>query len=74
MARMTTKSEELARLAFAEKAAVDFAEYPQHATYGDIGCGLFLAIRWGMGNDCVLVVRQDENDEAVNYQQLIRKG
>lgn len=74
MARMTTKSEELARLAFAEKAAYWFADNPHGATFGDVEPGQFLALRWGIGNDCVLVVRIDENDQPVNYQQLIERA
>jgi hypothetical protein len=29
-------------------------------------------MRWGMGGDCVLVLKLDEDFELVNYQQIIR--
>jgi hypothetical protein len=73
MSRMTTKDEELARLAFAEKAAEDFIKNPKHWSYGDLTPGSLLAIRWGMGEDCVLVLKLDEYHENVNYQQLARR-
>jgi HD-like signal output (HDOD) protein len=64
---------EIARQEFAKKAAADFEAHPEHATFGNIGCGEYLALRWGMDNDCVLVIKQDEAMEAVNYYQLIKK-
>jgi hypothetical protein len=70
---MTTKRAELGRLKFAEDAAAAFKKDPNMATYGDVTAGSFLALRWGMGNDCVLVVKLDENDEPVNFQQLVRE-
>ena len=72
MTRMTTKGEELARLAFAEEAAADFAKNPKHWTYGTLVPGSLLALRWGLGEDCVLVLKLDDYDEQVNYQQLVR--
>jgi len=74
MARMTTKYEELERLAFAERAAACFSKDAKMATFtdGDIAPGVFLALRWGLGNDCVLVVKLDEYDQPVNYQQLVK--
>ena len=74
MARMTTKVEELDRLHFAEAAAAAFLRDSTIATFGTVKAGEYLALRWGMGNDCVLVVKLDEYDEPVNYQQLIKKG
>jgi len=71
--RGTTVSEETARMEFAVKAAKHFAANPNHWSFGNIGLGEWLALRWGMGNDCVLVIRQDENQEAVNYHQLITR-
>lgn len=72
--RSTTARDETKQLAFAEKAAADFAAHPDHATFGDCEPGSFLAIRWGMGGDCVLVLKLDEFHEPTNYQQLVRKG
>jgi len=64
---------EIERQNFATEAAKDFAAHPEHATYGKIGAGEYLALRWGLDNDCVLVIKQDEFSEAVNYQQLVRE-
>jgi hypothetical protein len=76
MSRMTTKQEELDRLAFAERAAACFRSDPKLATFSDrsVSPGSYLALRWGLGNDCVLVVKLDEYDEPINYQQLVRQS
>jgi hypothetical protein len=59
--------------AFAEKAAKAFAENPKLRTFteGDIEPGVPLAIRWGMDDRSVVVVRLDENHEPVIYGQLV---
>lgn len=69
---MTTVSEEETLMVFAKKAAQDFKDHPDHASYGEIGEGNFLALRWGMGNDCVLVLKQDEYWQPVNFQGLVK--
>lgn len=75
MSRMTTKADELERLAFAEQAAADFAAHPEHCSYsyGEIKPGAYLALRWGLGNDCVLVLKLCDYFEPVNYQQLVKE-
>lgn len=72
MTRMTSITAESARMEFAEKAAEHFAEHPNHWSFGEIAPGELLALRWGMGNDCVLVIRQHEDEEPVNFQQIIK--
>ncbi len=72
VSRMTTWRDEMARLAFAVKAAKYFAVHPECATYGDVLPGTYLALRWGLGGSCVLVVKLSD-DEAVNYQQLVKE-
>lgn len=57
---------------FAKKSAKDFKEHPEHCTYGSVEKGSFLALRWGLGNDCVLVLKLDEYYEPTNYQGLIK--
>lgn len=69
---MTTRRDEQERLAFAERAARHFAANPDHASFGDVEPGTFLALRWGMGDDCVLVVRLTD-EPPVNYQGLVRE-
>ena len=73
--RMTTRADELEQLAFAEKAAADFKANPKHYSYTDgaIKPGALLALRWGLGEDCVLVLKLDDSHEPTNYQQLARK-
>lgn len=72
MARVTTAKEARAELEFAYKAAKDFAANKNHATFGDIAPGNFLALRWGMGGDCVLVVKLDWC-EPTNYTGLVKE-
>lgn len=61
-------------LDFAKKAAKHFAENPKHSSYtdGDITSGCLLALRWGLGDDCVLVLQLDESHVPTNYQNLVR--
>lgn len=66
---MTSLEEQKRLLKFAEEAVADFNEHPDHVTYGSTQAGGFLAIRRGMGGDCVLVLKVDEGFEPVNYQQ-----
>ena len=66
---MTSIEEQKRLLKFVEEAATDFNEHPDHTTYGSTEAGGLLAIRWGMGGDCVLVLKVDENFEPMNYQQ-----
>jgi hypothetical protein len=73
MARMTYLNEEIDRNKFAEEAGEDFSKHPEHCSFGDVTPGSFLALRWGLGNDCVLVLKLDENSEPVNYQNLVKK-
>lgn len=75
ISRMTTVSEEAARIEFATEAALHFANHPGHWTYSraDLGPGALLALRWGLGNDCVLVLRVAD-EMPVNFQQIIREA
>lgn len=70
--RMTYIAHERALIDFAEKAARHFAANSNHSTYGDLEPDSYLAIRWGMGNDCVLVVKLDSDFGKVNFQQAVR--
>lgn len=67
---MTDAREELA---FAEKAAADFAAHPKHSSYtdGELKSGAFLALRWGLHNRAVAVMRIDACHEPVIYGDLI---
>ncbi len=69
---MTSVAAETARMDFAKKAAEHFASNPKHSSFGDIEPGAFIALRWGLGDDCVLVLRLHEDEEPVNFQQIIK--
>lgn len=71
--RLTTEKQELDQLAFAQDAARMFSKHPEFTTFGNIAPGEFLALRWGIGGDCVLVVKLDEFHEPTNYTGLIKK-
>ena len=76
---MTSLSNEKELIEFVEKASKCFAENPTYSTYtsGEIKDeaykGGYLAIRWGLGEDCVLVVKMEEYQTVRIYQQCIRK-
>ena len=74
MNKMTSITQEKNQLEFAEKAAEHFTKHPDHSSYGDLEPGSFIALRWGLGDDCVLVLKLDEYFQNVNYQQAIKKG
>ena len=73
--RMVYMSEDDRVKIFAKEAAKHFASNEEHYTYtgGDIEAGCLFALRWGLGDDCVVVFRLDEDFEPTNYQQLIRQ-
>lgn len=73
--RMTRIEQAVDETDFAQEAAEAFAGDPGMATYsdGDIEAGCLLAIRWGLRNDCVMVVRLDDAYDPTVYQQAIRK-
>ena len=70
---MPTRADELARIAFADEAAAHFAANPKHFTYGTLDPGSLLGIRWGLGEDCVLIVKLDDYAEKVNFQNIVKK-
>lgn len=61
-------------LNFAMKAGANFAANPKNRTYteGGIKPGCFFAIRWGTGEDCVLVFTIDDNCEPTIYAQTVK--
>lgn len=73
---MTTMKEQEELLAFAKKAARAFASNPKIVSYtnsGHLNPGELIAMRWGMGNDCVLVSKLDADFEPMNFQQLVKE-
>lgn len=71
--RVINLCEEKGEEELAKEAARHFVEHPKHHTYGNLKSGSFLAIRFGLGEDCVVVVKIDSMHEPVNYQYLISK-
>lgn len=70
--QMIRLSDQQERNAFALKAATWFTNHPEHYTFGDLEPGSWFGMRFGVGEDCVVVFRIGD-EEPVNYQQLIRK-
>jgi len=60
-------------IAFAKRAAACFLEKPNVCTYtdGEILPGCLIALRWGLGDDCVLVLKLDESHTPANYHELV---
>lgn len=71
--RMTHLSEEVINQEFAKRAAEHFSSNPAHRSYtdGDIEKGCLFALKFGLGNDCVVVFKLDDEFEPINYQNLI---
>jgi hypothetical protein len=61
---------------FAKRAAACFEASPHAATYTtwDVAEGCLMGVRWGAGNDCVLVVRLDAGFEPTCYQGIVGSG
>ena len=68
-------AEQDAERAFAEEAAKVFAENPESTTYteGALDAGVLLALRWGLLDDCVVVIKISDDHEPVNYYNLTAK-
>lgn len=75
MMRAIYPSEVEDELKFAHRAAEHFAKHAEHQTFtdGEIQSGCLLAIRWGLGEDCVVVVKLDEAHTPTNYMEIARK-
>ena len=73
--RMISLSEEDEVRAFAIRAAKKFAKNEKLTTYTDedIKEGCLFAMRFGLGDDCVVVFKLDETFMPTNYRQLIRQ-
>jgi hypothetical protein len=61
---------------FVQLAAIAFGENPQYATFtdGEIEPGKMFAVRWGLGEDCILIFKIDEDFQPRNYANVIKKG
>jgi len=70
---MVNLSDELEQIEFAKQAAALFATDEKKSSYGEINPGGFIALRWGLGDDCVLVLKLDEFHVPTNYAGLVRQ-
>lgn len=73
--RQVHMTDELAQQEFAKRAAAQFAANPRMTSFTDaeITPGALLAMRWGLMDDCVLVLKLDENHVPTNYAELVRQ-
>ena len=71
--RTVKVEEEMEQIRFAEQAARYFALHPECQSFSnvDIIPGCLLALRCGLGDDCVLVLKLDPHFEPTNYQNII---
>lgn len=67
------ETEETQRLEFARAAAKYFEDNPASVTYTKNGleAGEYMALRWGMAGDCVVVVKLHEYEPMINYCQFV---
>lgn len=72
--RTVKVEEEMEQIRFSERAARYFALHPECQSFSDIDLSprCFLALRWGLDDDCVLVIKLDAHFEPTNYQNIIR--
>lgn len=73
--RITYIEDELEVMEFVQKAAKAFEQDPQLRTFTDedIKPDCLFAVRWGLGDDGVLVFKLHDAFEPTVYGQVIRK-
>lgn len=69
--RSTDLNETEREIAFARLAAREFKLNPRLATFGDPEKGSYIAIRWGLMDRGVLVLKLDADHEPVNFRDMI---
>lgn len=76
MTKMTSIEEMEQLCKFASEADEWFKHHANHYSFGstDGRTAPYIALRWGLGEDCVLVLKLDENWEPVNFRQAARYG
>lgn len=73
--RMLNLEEQQEKLDFVKEAAECFKNNPGYTTYtsGGIVPGCLFALRFGLGSNCVVVFRIDENFPVENFTEVINK-
>lgn len=68
----TTTEDVVRELEFVQKAAAAFAKYPDMATYMEkLKPGGYIALRWGVLERGVLLLKLDSNFVPINYRDAI---
>ena len=57
---------------FVKKAIKHFDDNPKNYSFGDLKEGTFFAMRFGLGDDCVLMFKLDDHFEPTVYGQVIK--
>src|SRR3989304_310501 len=70
--RMTYLSNELEQIEFVKKASQDLTENLHHNSFGELTPGSLLAMRWGLMDNCILVLKLDVQFTPVNYEEVIK--
>jgi hypothetical protein len=72
--RHVYESDVLEELEFARRAGAKFSADPRMWSYSDeeIQPGILIALRWGLGDDCVLVMRLHDYFTPTIYAQMAR--
>jgi hypothetical protein len=68
---MTTISEREAEVAFVKEAAAAFAENPRMYSYGKLQPGELIALRWGLHQRAVKLLRLHEDFSPVIYADAV---
>ena len=74
--RLINPNQEKEAFEFAERAARAFLDDEKMCSYtddGNIERGQYLALRWGLDNGCVLVLKIDDGFEPRVYEQMAQK-
>ena len=71
--RIFNELDENEKLAFAKAAAKHFARSPNHRSFSlsDIVPGCYIALRWGLMDRSVLVLKLDDAMDPVIYPEII---
>ena len=74
--RLVNVEEEQAQIAFALHAAEAFGANPRMHSFtgGDIAPGVLLALRWGLHDRAVLVLKLDESHVPTIYGDLVPRA
>ena len=72
--KLITPEDYNAVLAFAERAKPQFEGVKNTYTDGDIKAGCFFAVKFGVGDDCILVFKLAYDFEPINLTHMISRA